>query len=70
MRYKIRKKFIDIDKKIYEVGDTIDIDNSMKSIRMQYYGYIDWEPIKQKRRGRKPKIERAITKTGEKAVVL
>ena len=70
MKYRIRKKFIDTDRKEYEVGDPIDIDNSMKVIRMQYYGYIDWNPIKQKKRGRKPKIERAVMKTEEKAVVL
>lgn len=60
MKYRIRKKFIDSDRKVYEIGDSIDIDNSMKSIRMQYYGYIEWQPIKTKKRGRKPKIERAV----------
>lgn len=60
MKYRIRKKFIDSDRTEYEVDDTIDIDNSMKVIRMQYYGYIDWQPIKQKKRGRKPKTERAV----------
>ena len=60
MKYRIRKKFIDSDRTEYEVGEPIDIDNSMKVIRMQYYGYIDWQPIKEKKRDRKPKTERAV----------
>ena len=60
-KYKIIKKFIDSDRKVYEIGDTIDIDNSMKITRMQYYGFIEWQPIKEKKRGRKPKVERAVT---------
>lgn len=59
-KYKIIKRFIDVDRKDYQPGDFIELDNKMKIIRMQYYGFIDWKPVKKKKRGRKPKIERTI----------
>ena len=59
-KYKIIKRFIDSDRTEYEVGDPIELENDMKITRMKYYGFIGWEPIEEKKRGRKPKIERAV----------
>lgn len=56
--FKIKKKFVDSDRKEYVAGDTIALDNRMKIDRMIYYGIIDRNP--QKKRGRKPKVERAV----------
>ena len=59
-KFKIKKRFVDSDKKEYLPNDIIELDNRMKIDRMIIYGIIEWEPIKQKKRGRKRKIERAV----------
>lgn len=58
-KFKIKKRFVDSDKTEYAVDDTIELNNRMKIDRMIYYGIINRVPLK--RRGRKPKTERAIS---------
>ena len=57
-KFKIKKRFVDADRKEYNRGDTIVLNNRIKIDRMIYYGIIDRKPYK--KRGRKPKTERAV----------
>lgn len=59
-KYEIIKRFIDVDRKDYQPGDFIELENDMKIHRMKVYGFIGWTPVNKKKRGRKPKIERAV----------
>lgn len=56
VRFKIKKKFVDSDRKEYNPGDIILLENEMKIHRMITYGIIGWR----KRPGRKRIIERAV----------
>ncbi len=66
LSFKLKKKFVDNDRKEYSPGDIIKLDcdsegrgpDRIKIDRMVVYGIID--SIPQKRRGRKPKVERAV----------
>lgn len=66
MKFKIKKKFVDSDRKEYMPGDIIELDGdkdkfhkgNIKIDRMIVYGIIDRKP--QKKRGRKPKTEKAV----------
>lgn len=66
LKFKIKKKFVDSDRKVYAPGDTIELEGdenkmssgNMKIHRMITYGIIDRKS--KKKRGRKPKVERAV----------
>jgi len=48
LKFKIKKKFIDSDRKEYKTGDTIELDEINKRIkidRMVVYGIIGCKPI-------------------------
>jgi len=43
--FKIKKKFVDSDRREYVAGNTIELESRMKIDRMIYYGIIGNEPI-------------------------
>jgi len=72
--FKIKKRFVDSDRKEYFPNDTVEVENRMKIDRMIYYGIIGNEPIsgkvfnfkiaEKKKRGRpkrQKRLERAVT---------
>ena len=48
--FKIRKRFVDSDRREYNKGDYIDLDNRMKIDRMIYYGIIERIPLKKRKK--------------------
>jgi len=56
-KFKILKKFFDNDRREYNPGDTIELENEMKIHRMLCFGII--KPRKRPFE-RKPNVERAV----------
>lgn len=63
MKFKIKKPYSEIvsypRKKEYKVGDIIETDNYIKITKLIMYGFIDRQPVEEKKRGR-PVVERTV----------